>query len=107
MKSLTFYFALKINGLYFVRVMGHTKQMRLHIKTAQFEEASRALHSLKGLAATMGATSLASLASSSEKQLLNRASQEEGGLLIEQICDAIASTIVELDAVSLRLQSNT
>lgn len=82
------------------------EQLRLSVENNRLEEVSRGLHSLKGLAGTMGAVSLAALAATHEKQFLTAVLKEDSLSIIERVSDEITATIKELDAIAAKFQSS-
>ena len=81
------------------------EQLRGHLAQGELQVASRALHTLKGLAATVGVTPLATEAASGEKILASEPSPEEATVVIEQICAAIAASIPRVKALLTAMQA--
>jgi PAS domain S-box-containing protein len=67
------------------------EQLRGHVAQGETLAASRLLHSLKGLAAQMGATGLSQQAAQGEKLLAGNPSAEQASAALEQACKVIIS----------------
>jgi signal transduction histidine kinase/CheY-like chemotaxis protein/HPt (histidine-containing phosphotransfer) domain-containing protein len=80
-------------------------QLRSHENLNELHSASRLLHTLKGLAATMGAMELSAHAAKQEKILANQASHPEAHHIIEQMCSSIANTIPGLENLLAFMQT--
>jgi len=68
---------------------GMPDRLRAHVAQNDIESASRLLHSLKGLAATLGATALATAAGEGEKQLVRGAASTPCAAVVERNCAAM------------------
>ena len=68
-------------------------------RTQAAAEATRLLHTIKGLAATLGASALASTAASAEKTMAANPTQAQSLAATEQTCNAIAAALPGLHAV--------
>ena len=67
-------------------------------------DTKRMLHTLKGLAATMGVVALAEAAANAEKVLAGTPTPEQSVAAITQLCDAIALTLPGLGALLAALE---
>jgi PAS domain S-box-containing protein len=74
-------------------------QAHAHEEGATPDDAKRLLHTLKGLAATMGAGALAAAAASAEKALADTPTPETSAGAAAQACEAIASALPGLHAL--------
>ncbi len=72
-------------------------QLERHIGQEQVKEASRLLHTLKGLAATMGSSTLAERAAAGEKMMAGGASLIDVSAAAEQVRTAIEAALPGLD----------
>jgi PAS domain S-box-containing protein len=68
-------------------------------------DAARALHSLEGLAATLGALRLSAVAAQGETQLMTDQAADAAQQAVERTCEAIAAARPGLEALSLALRS--
>jgi CheY-like chemotaxis protein/HPt (histidine-containing phosphotransfer) domain-containing protein len=66
-------------------------QLRALAAQNEVVPASRLVHTLRGLAATLGATALASEAALAEKQLTAVSAAAEASAIVARVCDAIAA----------------
>jgi PAS domain S-box-containing protein len=80
---------------------------RLRVLLAQRDTAgaARALHSLKGLAATLGAMRLSAVAAQGETQLASPQAVNVAQDAVERACEAIAAARPGIEALALALQS--
>jgi PAS domain S-box-containing protein len=81
------------------------EQLRAHLAAKDFEQAVRALHTLKGLAATVGARHLSQVAAQLEKAIKeDPASQPPGHMVhtLRHAIDALAKTLEPVLAASAR-----
>jgi PAS domain S-box-containing protein len=72
-------------------------QIRKHASLNEIKLTAQVLHTLKGLAATMGVMTLSAEAAKYEKLLANEPSHQEIHHLVEQTCASIASAIFALE----------
>jgi two-component system sensor histidine kinase/response regulator len=80
------------------------EQLRAHLADGELKTASHLLHSLKGLAATMGVTALSAEAAAGEKLLTNETPRETAEQIIEHLCHAITTALPALKILLARLQ---
>ena len=81
------------------------EQLQAHAAQGQAQPASRLLHTLKGLAATLGAIALSAEAARGEKQLAGAAAPVEAADVAERACAAIATAGPGLAALLAALQA--
>ncbi len=80
------------------------EQLRAHLADGELKTASHVLHSLKGLAATMGVTALSAEAAAGEKLLTNETPRETAEQIVEHLCHAITTALPALKTLLARLQ---
>ncbi len=86
---------------------GVAQQLRASIAQHRTGDAARALHTLKGLAGTLGALRLSAAAADSEKQLAAGATGSAALQAVARACEAIAVARPGLAALLQTLQSET
>jgi chemotaxis protein histidine kinase CheA len=74
-------------------------QLKAHLEQGPVEESSRLLHTLKGLAATMGAMPLSEQAAIAEKMMDGATEPADRSDATDQVCAAIHSVGPGLDAL--------
>lgn len=79
-------------------------QLKAHLAQGQVPESSRLLHTLKGLAATMGALPLATQATLAEKRLACATGSADCSAAIDPLCAAIHALVPGLEALLSTLQ---
>jgi HPt (histidine-containing phosphotransfer) domain-containing protein len=77
--------------MFFDSLLAMPEQLRGHVAQGETLAASRLLHSLKGLAAQMGATGLSQQAAQGEKLFAGNPSAEQASAALEQACKVIIS----------------
>ena len=90
-------FYLKMLPKFIASLESLPEKLNALLAAGDFPTLARELHSLKGLAATMGATAIATLAAHTEKQLLAQPTAETAQLIITQVCAAIATDLPPLN----------
>jgi PAS domain S-box-containing protein len=80
------------------------EQLRAYLSQNELKPASRILHTLKGLAATMGATTLSAESAKNEKLMENQSSLEEATVIVDQMCVSIEITLSCLKKLSIMMQ---
>ena len=81
-------------------------ELKDHLDQEQFELSSRLIHTLKGLAATMGALPLAQQAVAAEQMLVCAVGSADGVRASELVCEAIHAALPGLNAVLSALQQS-
>jgi signal transduction histidine kinase/CheY-like chemotaxis protein len=79
-------------------------QLAAHFANAQQDDAVRALHTLKGLAATVGATQLAGIAAQLESRAKLGVSSSEQTAVVTQLREAVDAGVQALTSVLQRLR---
>ena len=79
-------------------------KLHAHAAAGQLQEISRLLHTLKGLAATLGVSELAAVAAQAEKQLALHNSAHDLITLAQHMDATLTSTVVYLDKLLQALQ---
>jgi HPt (histidine-containing phosphotransfer) domain-containing protein len=80
------------------------KQLLEAVATGDGVTAKRLLHTLKGLAATMGSSALAQVAAQAEKAMAQSPTSEQARAAVQPVCEAIASAGQGLVELVLALQ---
>ncbi|MDP1901016.1 MAG: CHASE domain-containing protein [Rubrivivax sp.] len=90
----------------FIRdLAGMPAQLQEQLDQGDWPAASRQLHTLKGLAATLGATALAAVASQGEQRLADAALPAEASDAVGRACAAIAAAEPGLASLTQALQA--
>jgi chemotaxis protein histidine kinase CheA len=79
-------------------------QLQAHVDQHELQAASRILHSLKGLAATMGAMELSTQAAKNEKLMAALPSPEEAQWIAKQTSVSIEKAISSLASLHATMQ---
>jgi CheY-like chemotaxis protein len=84
-------------------VQGNADQLQTHFKRNEHSDATRVLHTLKGLARTVGALELSRFAAAAEIRLKQALTQEEAQLLVTQTREQIAGATRALLEVARKI----
>lgn len=98
---------LRMLPMFLTNVAAIPNKLSAALTEQQFLQASQQLHSLKGLASTMGATALANHAALAEKQLAGKISLKEATWQVNSINTVISETLPHLNTLLVAMQPNT